>query len=125
MSQDYSPEFAASCLDRTAVKLPVHDLSAGEMAYGDLVRDGSRWVRIGCTYGYPGARVLTVKAIYGGVTIRDEKFHVVSHTRSARPMPGILEVVVSGPGRWDRGRAKMTTTGLLNGFEPWKPKAER
>jgi hypothetical protein len=105
--------------------LPGHDLSHGELLYGHLLRDGSRWVRIGCTYGYPGPIIYTVRAIYGGVTYYDENFHAAEYVPGRDPYRGKCRVQRSGPGRWDGQEFDMDTYAILTTLEPFRSRSQR
>lgn len=109
----------------TAEKLLAHDLSAGEIAYGHLLYDGSRWVKIGETYGYPGPHIYTIHAGHTTVTHRDENFHTVGVDTYPGAWRGFLHVTMRGPGRWDRGEFDTSTADFLDHYEPFKARSER
>lgn len=108
----------------TAGTVPVHDPSYGELTYGHLVRDGSRWVKIGTTYGYPGPTIYTVRGIYGGITYF-ENFRTTGHRRFRDPFPGVCNLVRKGPGHWDSGETVIETAQLLAAFEPFRSRILR
>lgn len=82
------------------------------------IQDGSRWVTH--NGGYPASGIYTARLIYGGVTIRDKSFHIVSQQRFVEPFSDLFRVQCP-----DGTEREVTRARLLAWVLPFVPRGER